>query len=437
MTKRIFRAILLVAVLVLLLSLFGITGVLYRSFLTEQNIRLQEEVTLAGKGVELNGIDFLQALAIKEVRITWVAEDGRVLYDTKAEADTMDNHEAREEIKRALVSGTGESSRYSATLLEKTYYYALRLSDGSVLRVSAGLDSFFSLLFRSLVPLLIVLLLAVLLSGLLAQRMAKRIVNPLNELDLEYPLENNSYEELSPILGKMNKQRKQIEEQQMSAEQNRREFTANVTHELKTPLQSIIGSAELLETGLVKPEDTARFVGHIRAEATRLVTLINDIIRLSQLDEGAQLPMEAVDLYEVALEVTEALKPLADRKNVRLAVNGSSTIMCGVRRYIYEIIYNLCDNSIRYNKEEGNVVVAIAREENHVILKVADTGIGIAAEHHARVYERFYRVDKSHSKETGGTGLGLSIVKHAVQYHDGQMKLESVPGGGTTVTVEF
>jgi len=235
----------------------------------------------------------------------------------------------------------------------------------------------------------------------------------------------------------MNKQKKQIAEQQMSAEQNRREFTANVSHELKTPLQSIIGSAELLESGLVKPEDAPRFVGHIRSEASRLVNLINDIIRLSQLDEGAEIAKETVDLHEVAREVVEVLQSTAEKKMVSLTISGTSTIMSGVRRYLYEIIYNLCDNSIRYNKEGGRVLITIGEENGNKMIRVSDTGIGIAKEHHSRIFERFYRVDKSHSKETGGTGLGLSIVKHAVQYHGGQLKLESVLGEGTAVTIEF
>ena len=548
MTKKIFQSILLVAAMILVLSLFGITGVLYKNFADSQRDRLREEATLAVQGVELDGMDYLSDISVEDVRITWIAKDGHVLYDNHVTAETMDNHGAREEVKEAFETGIGESSRYSVTLFEKTLYYAIRMSDGTVLRVSSSLASVFSLLLRVLAPVAIVFLLAVVLSAFLARRMAERIVNPLNHLNLEYPLENDAYEELSPILGKMNKQRKQIAEQmamlkqkkdefeqiiaslneglvlldetgkvlsmnaaaqqlfgvyknyegsdfltvdrstevsravedafsgkhsqfrlqkngreyqfevnriqsegkllgvalyvfdvteEAFAERNRREFTANVSHELKTPLQSIIGSAELLESGLVKPEDTPRFVGHIRSEATRLVNLINDIIRLSQLDEDTEVPMETVDLCEVALEVAEALKPSADKKNVSLTVNGTSTTMNGIRRYIYEIIYNLCDNSIRYNKEGGRVIVNIARENNAVILKVADTGIGIAPEHHARIFERFYRVDKSHSKETGGTGLGLSIVKHAVQYHGGQLKLESVPGKGTSVTVEF
>ena len=221
------------------------------------------------------------------------------------------------------------------------------------------------------------------------------------------------------------------------AERNRKEVTANVSHELKTPLQSIIGSAELLENGLVKPEDTGRFVGNIKKEATRLIALINDIIRLSQMDEESELASEAVDLYDVAREVTEVLADSAAKKQVELQLRGDSCVIQGVRRYLYEIVYNLCDNAIRYNKEGGKVTIELKQQDGNVVLSVSDTGIGIPAEHQSRIFERFYRVDKSHSKETGGTGLGLSIVKHAIAYHGGTIQLDSVVGKGTTITVTF
>lgn len=548
MTKKIFRSILLVAAAVLLLSLISIVGVIYNHFTEVQKERLQDEASFAVQGVELIGEEYLTGLSSEEYRITWVATDGGVLFDTKVDLGRMDNHSDREEIREAFEKGSGESSRYSNTLMEKTLYYARRLSDGTVLRVSFSLASVFALLLRVLAPVATVFLLAVIISVLLARRMAKRIVGPLNDLNLDAPLENDVYEELSPILGKLNKQRKQIAEQmallkrkndefeqiitslneglvlldenrmvismnqaakklfgvynqyvgsdfftidrsaemnraiekafsgkhsqfrlqknggeyqfdvsciefdgkvlgvviyvfdvteQVFAERNRQEFTANVSHELKTPLQSIIGSAELMENGLVKPGDMPRFVGHIRSEAARLVTLINDIIRLSQMDEDVEMPTENVELREVTEEIFEVLKPSADQKGVSLSLSGTAVTMSGIKSYIYEIIYNLCDNAIRYNKEGGKVTVAIERELNNIVLKVTDTGIGIATEHHSRIFERFYRVDKSHSKETGGTGLGLSIVKHAVQYHGGQLKLESVPGEGTVVTVVF
>ncbi len=546
MTKRIFRSILLVASTVLLLSLCAILGVIYNHFSKVQKERLVAEASLAVQGVELNGKAYLTGLSAEEFRITWVATDGSVLYDTQVVAEEMDNHENREEITEAFRDGAGESSRYSDTLMEKTLYYAKRLSDGTVIRVSSSLASVFSLLFRVIVPMSTVFLIAVVFSALFARRMAKRIVNPLSRLNLDRPLENEAYEELSPLLGKVNKQHKQIAEQmvllkqkadefeqiiaainegivlldehgvvismnpaakqlfgiytkcagldffvverspemshaiksafsggkkdfrmpkngkeyqfdvspitsegqllgvviyafditeQALAEKSRQEFTANVSHELKTPLQSIMGSAELMENGLVKPEDMSRFLGNIRREAGRLVSLINDIIHLSELDTNAVAVTEVVELGSVVQEVFSVLRPAAEQKGITLSLEGTSVEAEGIRRYLYEIFYNLCENAIRYNREGGSVKVTLERQGDRPVMKVSDTGIGIPKEHQARVFERFYRVDKSHSKETGGTGLGLSIVKHAVQYHNGQVKMESVPGEGTTVTV--
>ena len=260
-----------------------------------------------------------------------------------------------------------------------------------------------------------------------ASRMTKDIARSLNTLEPE----NEIYREFSPVLERLDKHR------QRQAERTRQEFTANVSHELKTPLQSIIGSAELLENGLVKSEDTPRFVGHIKTEASRLLSLINDIIRLSQLDEDTESAKEPVDLYEVAEEVMEVLAAPARKRNVSLQYVGGSCIISGIRRYLYEIIYNLCDNAIRYNMDGGKVIIRVQKERRGVILTVEDTGIGIPKEHHDRIFERFYRVDKSHSKETGGTGLGLSIVKHAVAYHGGRIDLDSTPGKGTAIRIHL
>lgn len=548
MTRKIFRSILTAVIIVLILSFAVVTGVLYSHFAETGKSQLEGELSLAVQGVELNGEKYLENIEKRNYRITWVASDGTVLFDTQADASSMDNHIDREEIKEALEKGSGESSRYSDTLTEKMIYSARRLSDGTVLRISAGLDSVFALLFDVLVPMIIILILAIILSAFLAKRMAKGIVKPLNDIDLEHPAENDAYEELAPMLGKISKQHKQISEQiselrrrtdefeqitvsmneglilldkkgcvlsmnpaarklfgieetpvgddfltvdrspRMSlaindvfggkhsefreqrnggeyqfdisriesdaktvgavilcfdvteaafAERNRQEFTANVSHELKTPLQSIIGSAELLESGLVKPEDTQRFIGNIKNEAARLVSLINDIIRLSQLDEGSEPSTESVDLYDVASEVIDVLTVSAAKKQVELNLTGESCVMDGIHRYLYEIIYNLCDNAIRYNVEGGKVTIDVRSDKGNIVLTVCDTGIGIPQEHQSRIFERFYRVDKSHSKETGGTGLGLSIVKHAVAYHGGTVKLDSEVGKGTTVTIVF
>lgn len=548
MTKKIFQSILLVAGCVLLASLLIIMGFLYDYFGGVEENQLRDELSLAAAAVEDGGTDYLSQLTADRCRLTWIAADGSVLYDTKTNAESLENHASRAEVSQALATGTGESTRYSSTLMEKTMYYAQRLDDGTVLRISISRATVAMIAVGMIQPLLIVLIVALILSGLLARRLSRRIVDPLNSLDLEHPLDNDAYEELSPLLKRIHRQHVEIQTQlrklrektdeftqitgsmreglvlldehgsilsinaaaqalfgadaqcvgrdfltiersheisaaiqaaaadghsevraeragrvyqldisritsdgkflgtvilafditeQEFAERNRREFTANVSHELKTPLQGIIGSAELIENGMVKPEDLPRFVGHIHAEAARLVTLIDDIIRLSQLDEGDAMPTEPVDLLAVSQEAAENLHDAAAARNVTVSVTGQPAVLPGVRRLIYEIVYNLCDNAIKYNRDGGRVDVTVAADTGGSSITVADTGIGIAPEHQGRVFERFYRVDKSHSKASGGTGLGLSIVKHAVQYHHGRIELESTPGTGTTIRVVF
>ncbi len=548
MTKRIFRATLLVGVAVLIASLTLVMGALYSYFGRVQESQLRDELSLAAVGVEQNGMDYLRKLESDQYRITWLCADGAVLYDTRADAESMENHAQRQEVQQALATGEGESSRYSDTLLQKTVYYAKRLPDGTVLRLSAIRVTTGVLVLNMLQPILLVLAVALILSGVLASRLARRITEPLNRLDLEHPLENDTYEELAPLLRRMEHQRRQIDRQMdelrrrseefeqitgsMSeglvlldeagvilsinpaarrlldaaencvgqdlltvdrdvalsdalrqaaeqghsefrgqrngreyqfdvtriqsegrtagtvllvfdvterafAERNRREFTANVSHELKTPLQGIIGSAELLENGLVKQEDVPRFIGHIRSEAQRLVTLIGDIIRLSQLDEGEPMPAEPVELLALAREAAESLQSAATARNVTITVEGEPVELTGVRRLLYEIIFNLCDNAIKYNTDGGRVQVTVTKENETAAVTVRDTGIGIPPDQQDRVFERFYRVDKSHSKASGGTGLGLSIVKHAVQYHHGTIHLQSEVGKGTEIRVTF
>ena len=549
MTKKIFRSTVAVGLAVLLASLVIIMGALYTYFGHVQEQQLRDELSIAAAAMESgDGEAYLSKLHSDNYRITWLRADGTVLYDTKADAAAMENHAQREEVRQALTNGTGESSRYSATLLEKTLYYARRLPDGTVLRLSASRVTMGVLLLSMFPAILAVIAVALILSGILAGRVSRRITRPLNTLDLEHPLENDAYEELSPLLRRLEHQRRQIDDQlrslrrrseefeqitasmteglvlvdnggtilsmnpaacavfhtdaacvgqplltvergsavshalhdamdtghgetrmerdgreyqfdmtriqadgevvgavlltfdvteQAYAERNRREFTANVSHELKTPLQGIIGSAELLENGMVKPEDVPRFVGHIRAEAQRLVTLIGDIIRLSELDEGGELPTETVDLLPLAQEAAENLRAAAEAKNVSIIVSGENAPVIGVRRLLYEIAYNLCDNAIKYNVDGGSVDVRVGAEGGSACLTVRDTGIGIPPEHQSRIFERFYRVDKSHSKASGGTGLGLSIVKHAVAYHHGTIALKSEVGKGTEITVRF
>ena len=548
MTKKIFRSMLLVAAVALLASLVVVVACMYRFSADAQVRQLKDGLDLAAAAVGQSGEAYLKDVADNRCRLTWVAADGTVLYDTKADAATLPNHADREEIQDALQNGVGESVRYSDTLLEKTMYCARRLPDGTVLRISVSRATVGVLVVGMLQPIVLLLLLVLGLSAILARRLSHHIVEPLNELDLEHPLDNECYEELAPLLSRINRQRGQIDRQlrelqrkndefsqitgsmleglvllddrwtvlsinpaaqrifgtdsacvgqdfltvershemsaaieaamqtghsefrlhkngriyqldlsridsateragavllafditeQEEAEQNRREFTANVSHELKTPLQGIIGSAELLENGMVKPEDTPRFVGHIRAEAQRLVTLIGDIIRLSQLDEGDEMPAEPVDLADLAEEAVRDLQAEADKKHVTLHCGTQSACMTGVRRLLYEIIYNLIDNAVKYNVDGGRVDIQVAGEPHNVRVTVKDTGIGIAPEHQGRIFERFYRADKSHSKASGGTGLGLSIVKHAVQYHHGSIDLQSQPGKGTQISVTF
>ena len=548
MTKKIFHSILLVAGTVLLASLLVIMGCLYEYFGSVEKKQLRDELELAAVAVKENGTEYLSQLSSERYRLTWIENDGTVLYDTMTDAESLENHADRVEVKQALEYGEGESTRYSSTLLQKTMYCAERLADGSVLRISMSRATAGVLLVGMGQPILVVLIVALILSSVLAKSLSRRIVQPLNKLDLEHPLENDAYEELAPLLGRINRQHLQIDKQmdelqrqqtefsqitssmreglvlldekehvlsinpaaeklfgtdescvgqdfltidrshdmslaieramdeghsearverggriwqfdvsrigasgaavgavllafditeRETAEQTRREFTANVSHELKTPLQGIIGSAELLENGMVKQENVPRFVGHIRKEAQRLVTLIGDIIRLSQLDEGDAMPTEPVDLLAVSQEAAENLHDAAAARNVTVSVTGQPAVLPGVHRLIYEIVYNLCDNAIKYNRDGGRVDVTVAADAGGSSITVADTGIGIAPEHQARVFERFYRVDKSHSKASGGTGLGLSIVKHAVQYHHGRIELESTPGTGTTIRVVF
>ena len=548
MTSRIFRSIVTVAAVILFVSLLFIMGVLYGYACDVQTMQLKDELSIAAAGTEKAGLSFLEALDAKNYRLTWIQPDGTVKFDTHAESGQMENHLQREEIQQALGYGSGSAVRKSDTLLEKRMYEAKRLSDGSVLRISASQKTLIVLLVGMLHPVCVVALLAIILSAILAHRVSCKIVEPLNQLDLEHPLENNTYEELSPLLVRIQQQHREISAQMQAlrqkndeleqitanmqeglvlldhngvvlsinpaarklfhadndcvgtsflrverksemtaaveaafrdglhelktqrkgrvyqflfsritsgdetvglvilalditetenAEQNRREFTANVSHELKTPLQAIIGSAELLENGLVKPEDTQRFIGNIRKEATRLVNLIEDVIRLSHLDEGVEMPKEDVDILDIAEEIAESLRLAAEEKKVTIQVSGQHCTVPGVRGLVFEIVQNLCGNAVKYNVEGGRVDVTVTKRGSSVVLTVADTGIGIPRAHQSRVFERFYRVDKSHSRASGGTGLGLSIVKHAAQYHNADIQLESVLGKGTTIRVVF
>mgnify|MGYP002562520290 CR=1 FL=1 len=373
------------------------------------------------------------------LRITLINEDGTVIYDSMEDESKMENHRERPEIASALAAGEGRAMRKSTTSAKHTFYYAMRTDDGKVLRIGKDSNSIYSLIIKMVYLTLSVGFCVFVLCTVLAHRLTRRLVAPIEKMADNIVLleENDVYDEMKPFVATIKQQHVDI----LKHSQMRQEFTANVSHELKTPLHSIIGSAELLENDLVKPGDTKKFIGNIKREVTRLVTLINDIIELSKLDENSEIPKEPVDIYDVADEVVDVLSQSAQKKNVDLILNGEHCVIDGIRRYIYEIIYNLCDNAVRYNKDGGSVTININKDitknGENVVLSVSDTGIGIPVEHQGRIFERFYRADKSHSRETGGTGLGLSIVKHAVAYHNGTIKLESKPGKGTTITVKF
>ena len=550
MTKRIFRAVCISAVTVLCASIILIMGVLYGYFNDVRKNQIKAELSLAKNAVETEGVSYLENLKNEstDYRITWIDKSGNIIFDTQSNSESMENHLEREEVKEAFANGSGESERYSSTLTEKMMYCAELLDDGTVLRISVSQLTVLTLLLGIAQPVAIVFVIALVVSFIFASRISKRIVKPLNEIDLDNPLENDAYDELSPFLSKISNQQKKIkfQENQLSQRKNeflaitsnmneglvllgkdkkvisinpsaesfftsetdctgmdfirlernpniikaleraeiqdtseiqvnrngrifqlniscirdmgelsgfvilifditeksdsenrRREFTANVSHELKSPLQSIMGSAELIENGLVKKEDMPKFIGNIRSEATRLLTLINDIIKLSKLDEGTTLSEQDFDLYSLVKENIEVLKSSAEKKNISVSFKGESLMMKSMKPLVSEIVYNLIDNAIKYNVENGSVEISISRDKNNIILSVSDTGIGIPEEYQERVFERFYRVDKSHSKETGGTGLGLSIVKHAVQDIGADIKLESRCGKGTVVTVRF
>lgn len=549
MTKRIFRTIFAVAISIFLASALLFMTVLYDYFSEIQQDQLRMQIDLASQGVEDEGLDYLKNLKIEDHRVTWIGTDGKVLYDNRSDAGEMENHFEREEVKEALSEGYGASSRYSSTLMQRYLYGAKRLPDGTVIRLSVAQNSLFLLTLGMLQPILVLCFIAVILSAFLASRLSKKIVQPLNELNLDRPLDNDGYDELSPLLRRIDTQQKEIERQseeltqkqkelevmtsamsegiillnhhgtilsinqaaaqmlgtdrscigedivsvnrsvelvdllnqakvgkhsekilelenaryQMmaspvissgavfgivllvldvtekeKAEQLRREFTANVSHELKTPLHTISGSAELLANGMVKPEDIPDFSNRIYSEAQRMIQLVEDIIRLSHLDEGAEdMKWETVDVYTVAKESINSLSDKAASAGIKLALTGEAVSIHGVKQLLREIISNLCDNAIKYNHKGGSVTVEVKDIGDFATVSVSDTGIGIPAEHQSRIFERFYRVDKSHSKEIGGTGLGLSIVKHAAKLHHAEIALHSVVDQGTEITVQF
>ena len=439
MTKRIFASIGTVAILVFLASLILILTVLHGYYFNVQKEQMKLQTSLVAEGVELSGVEYLKQLAPEEHRITWISADGKVLYDTAKDETGMENHMDREEVKEAFESGYGESSRMSSTMTQRLFYSAKKLNDGTVIRVSDARYSIWLLLFGILQPLLLVSVFAILISLLLAHRLSKRIVEPINQLDLDHPMETTEYPEIFPLQKRLAKQQEQIardKEKLENASLIRRDFTANVSHELKTPIQTISGYAELMQNGMVEAEDLPRVADRIYSESRRMSQLVEDILELSHLESGLEAPArEAVDVYTVAQNAVESLAIQAEQKGVTLELTGEQTEIIGVPEQIYTIIYNLCDNAIRYNRPGGSVSVRVGSEDVNAVIEVADTGIGIPKEDYGRIFERFYQVDKSHSREVGGTGLGLSIVKHAVGTHGGSIRVESVENAGSTFTV--
>lgn len=543
MTKRILKSILAVSVAVLVMSTALTMGILYRYFGKQIGKELRREAAYLAIAVEKEGMEAFESLPPEAERVTYIAEDGSVLFDSEADEDSMENHGQREEIKEASEKGSGTAVRTSDTLSKKTLYYALRLKDNSILRVSSEQYNVPGIVGGMIQPVLIMLVIMAILSYLIAARLSRNIVDPINDLDLEHPEENQIYDEIAPLLSKINRQQKSLQREisdakrqqeefsmitenmeegfvvidshteilsnnssalnllgaepekgrrsvlalnrsegfqnavervltgqhvlanmdlagiscqvtanpvyhegqvtgavllvqdvteRMRGEQMRREFTANVSHELKTPLTSISGFAEIIQDGYVKPEDTKKFAGRIFKEAQRLITLVNDVIKISQLDEGKiQFEKETVDLYEETREIFKHLEPKAEEAGVHLYLYGPHIKVNTVKTILEEILTNLCDNGVKYNKPGGSLTVTLSQDGESIQVAVEDTGIGIAQEDKNRIFERFYRVDKSHSKAIGGTGLGLSIVKHGSLFLGAKMKVESSLGEGS------
>ncbi len=442
MSSKIFKAIWIVAISVVLASLVFILGISYSYFSNLQKNQLRNETELAAQGAALSGITYFDTLNTENYRITWIDAEGKVIYDNAANTEEMENHLERAEVRDALQTGYGEASRYSNTLSDKQLYAAKRLPDGSVLRLSIVQVAVWTLVLGFAQPICIVIVIAFLLSFFLASRLAKIIMKPINEVDVEHPenyIGKERYKEVEPLLRHILEQKTQLKRDQEQIEKTsliRQEFTANVSHELKTPLQAIMGYAELIDQGLVKEEDIRPFAGKIRSESLRMTKLVDDIIDLTKLDSGGgELKWENCDLYRIAENAVDSLENAAAAQDVTLSLEGSQAVLKAVPHLLYSIVYNLCDNAIKYNHPGGCVEIRVMQDRQNTILTVKDAGIGIPAESRERIFERFYRVDKSHSKEVGGTGLGLSIVKHAVLIHNGRIEVNSREGEGTEFRV--
>lgn len=439
MRAKIQKTLEMILISTLLISYLLMTAIVYHQTLHLLRDEVQQEAEYIKKAVAIAGSDYLNELkdldeVDVETRVTWIDENGDVKYDSKRDATTLENHASRPEIKAAVRDGSGADIRTSGTLGQQMYYYAVSLEDGTVLRLSKTTNSMAATALQML-PIMVVIAGAMLiLAWLLSKWQTARIIKPINDLDIENPLENDVYDELSPLLLAIDTQNKEKD----AIAQMRKEFSANVSHELKTPLTSISGYAEIMMNGLVKPEDITTFSERIYKEAKRLITLVEDIIKLSKLDEeSVELEKEDVNLYELTREVCSFLSPQAQKKHIHVEISGGNVMYHGIRQILDEMIYNICENAIKYNVDGGRVTIWVGNTLEGPKIIVEDTGIGIPKDHQDRIFERFYRVDKSHSKERGGTGLGLSIVKHGAILHDIKVDVESEENKGTKITMQF
>lgn len=434
--RKIQQSMTVILTVTLVLSYAILSVILYNRNMNLLQTEVKQEAEYIREAINLSDSDYIKQMdnVVASTRVTQIKADGTVLYDSRRDADILKNHGNRKEVKEALLKGEGADVRKSETVGKDMYYYALLLNDGTVLRVSKSIDNLASTAV-SLMPVMgILAVLTILFAFALARWQTNRLIKPINELDLERPLDSDVYEELSPLLEAMDKQNREKE----AVANMRKEFSANVSHELKTPLTSISGYAEIMKNGLVRSEDIPVFSERIYKEARRLITLIEDIIKLSKLDEeSVEMEKEEVDLYELTREIISRLSPQAAQKNIRIELSGEHVNYYGIRQILDEMIYNVCENALKYNYDNGKVSVWAGNTLEGPKISVSDTGIGIPKEHRERIFERFYRVDKSHSKERGGTGLGLSIVKHGALLHGSKVSVESEEGKGTKISMQF
>lgn len=436
MRKKIQRSMVMILVVTLLLSYMILTVITYNRNLHMLESEIQQEARYIQQAINILGTQYLEEMDEVDwtTRVTQIDPEGKVLYDTRRDESTLMDHSGRKEVKEALAHGSGEDVRMSDTVGQEMYYYALLLDDGTVLRASKSMDGLVRTALDNLPVMAGVAAFMLVLAYFLAKWQTNRLVKPIYELDLEHPLDHVEYEELRPFLEAMDKQNREKE----AVSNMRKEFSANVSHELKTPLTSISGYAEIMKNGMVRPTDIPVFSDRIYKEARRLITLVEDIIKLSKLDEeSVELEKQNVDLYEITREIISRLSPQAMQRNVRMEISGESVTYHGIPQILDEMIYNVCENAVKYNNENGRVSVWVGNTLDGPKIAVSDTGIGIPQEHHERIFERFYRVDKSHSKERGGTGLGLSIVKHGALLHGAKVSVQSVPGKGTKIEMQF